>query len=429
VRVLIYPHTLEIGGAQLNAIELAGALQRQGHEVVVFGQPGALNTRIVELGLEFIAAPAPSRRPSPAVVRALRELVDVRGFEILHGHEWPPALECRLAARGRPAVTAVATIASMAIAPFVPRTMPLLVGTEQIEEVERRAGRTTMSLLEPPVDVTANRPGLDLPCAQFRARYGIDERRRTVVCVSRLAHELKLEGILSAIDAMGPVCGRVPTQLVIVGDGPARDLVTARADAVNRRVGPDTVVLTGELIDPRPAYAIADVAFGMGASALRVMAFAKPLIVQGENGFWRVLDSTSFEDFLWTGWYGYGDDASQGAATLAGLLLDLFDHTERLPDLGAFGRTLVEGRYALERIAELQADFYATARSVARPAFDLRDLQADVAGAARFAGYHLRKRSGRVAGRSSRDDFNARPVARTSAVLSTTARPADEVRA
>jgi hypothetical protein len=32
VRVLVYPHTMEIGGCQLNAVETAGALRERGHD-------------------------------------------------------------------------------------------------------------------------------------------------------------------------------------------------------------------------------------------------------------------------------------------------------------------------------------------------------------------------------------------------------------
>ena len=55
-----------IGGSQLNAIELAAAVQRLGHEVLVFGRPGPLNQRIEELGLEFVPSPKPHRRPTPS---------------------------------------------------------------------------------------------------------------------------------------------------------------------------------------------------------------------------------------------------------------------------------------------------------------------------------------------------------------------------
>ena len=95
----------------------------------------------------------------------------------------------------------------------------------------------------------------------------------------------------------------------------------------NARAGRPVVLLAGELRDPRAAYAAADVCLGMGGSALRAMAFAKPLVVQGEGGFWELLTPDTVDRFLWTGWYGVGDDPARGAAVLADILRPLLAET------------------------------------------------------------------------------------------------------
>ena len=63
-------------------------------------------------------------------------------------------------------------------------------------------------------------------------------------------------------------------------------------------VGRDVVLVTGALLDPRPAYAAADIVIGMGSSALKGMAFGKPLVVQGEQGFWKLLEPATLPIFL-----------------------------------------------------------------------------------------------------------------------------------
>src|SRR4029077_20107783 len=104
-----------------------------------------------------------------------------------------------------------------------------------------------------------------------------------------LASELKREGILEAVRASARLGIDIPLRMVIVGDGPARKDIELAARTTNVLVGREVVALTGSMADPRPAYAAADVVFGMGSSALRGMAFAKPLVVQGEQGFWELL--------------------------------------------------------------------------------------------------------------------------------------------
>ena len=75
MRILVYPHDLEMGGSQLNAIELAAAVRDLDHDVIVYGRPGPLTRRVHELGLEFVEAPDPWIRPNPRTVRHLRQLM------------------------------------------------------------------------------------------------------------------------------------------------------------------------------------------------------------------------------------------------------------------------------------------------------------------------------------------------------------------
>ena len=88
---------------------------------------------------------------------------------------------------------------SMSVAPFIPRSVDLVVGTEQIANAERRKGRARVTVVEPPVDLRRNHKGVVRDLVDIRARFGIAGDRLIVVCVSRLAHQLKLEGLLTAI--------------------------------------------------------------------------------------------------------------------------------------------------------------------------------------------------------------------------------------
>src|ERR1700680_1782763 len=129
--------------------------------------------------------------------------------------------------------------------------------------------------------------------------------------------------------------------------------------AANARAGRKVAVLTGELQDPRSAYAAANVVLGMGGSALRGMAFGKPLIVQGERGFWELVTLESTLTFLRQGWYGvgpYGDGRAAGAARLEKILRQLLDDTATQARLGEYGRRLVVERFSLERAGALQEE-------------------------------------------------------------------------
>ena len=421
MRILVYPHAMEVGGSQLNAVELASAVQRLGHEVSVIGEPGPLVGHVLDAGLEHLPLSPDRRRPSAATVRMLRDLAVRRGLDVVHGYEWPPGVEAFYASLRGPSA-AVCTVMSMAVAPFLPSSLPLVVGTREIQE-QAAPGRRSVHLIEPPVDVVANAPGH--PVAEFRRRFGLDTGpdpasgpgpapgsgagsgagsgggTLDLVVVGRLVEELKLEGVLTAIDVVGRLAGELDVRLVVVGDGPARAEVESRAAAADAAAGRRVIVLTGQLLDPRPAYATATVCLGMGGSALRSLAFAKPLIVQGELGFFELLTPESEKTFLGQGWYGLGAGKDEGAARLEALIRRLYADPGLRHELGEYGRRLVVDRFSLDRAARAQVEIYEQAVTGRPAALDALGTAAGV------LGYKVRRRYERLRGTHARDDFNA----------------------
>jgi glycosyltransferase involved in cell wall biosynthesis len=344
---------------------------------------------------------------------ALGRLVHQRGIDIVHGYEWPPILEAYYGPFMRRGTAVVGTVMSMGVAPFIPPRIPLVVGTQQIAEAERRR-RNDVYVIEPPVDAARDRADGELPTVRERTAARPDDL--LVVVVSRLANELKKEGILCAIDVVGGMSSMRRVHLVVVGDGPARSEVEEAAHRANSAAGRPVVTLVGSVDDPRPWYAAADIALGMGSSALRAMAFGKPLVVQGERGFWQLLTPESASVFLRQGWYGIGD-GRPGGPVLQKILLDLTEDQERRRALGQYGRSIVDSRFTLERAAGLQEQIYHDAlRSVPSRTRVAHTVFGPAGG---VLAYETRRRYLRIRGRSAEDDFNAiaaqsgQPVGRT----------------
>ncbi len=90
------------------------------------------------------------------------------------------------------------TIMSMAVAPFIPRSLPLIVGTREIAEAARRTRGGQVDVIEPRLTPTAIIPAF--PAQEFRVAHG-SVTNSSIVVVSRLALEFKLEGLQRAIRA------------------------------------------------------------------------------------------------------------------------------------------------------------------------------------------------------------------------------------
>ena len=86
------------------------------------------------------------------------------------------------------------------------------------------------------------------------------------------------------------------------------------------------VRLLGDVPDPRVVYDCADVVFGMGSSALRGMAHAKPVIVQGLEGFWALVSESSIARFYEDGFFGAGPSGDPPFVEIVARLLEEPEH-------------------------------------------------------------------------------------------------------
>ncbi|MEU3454307.1 glycosyltransferase family 4 protein [Micromonospora sp. NPDC006766] len=350
MKILVFAHRLEVGGTQVNAIELAAALRDSyGHEPVLFATPGPMVELAEAKGLRFLPAPDATRHPSSARMRALRAAVRSERPDLVHAWDWPQCLDAYYGVHLIRAVPLLVTVMSMVVPRLIPRGVLTTFGTPELLDRARAAGRHRLGLLLPPVDVHQNSPDA-ADGREFRATYGLDADDIVLVTVSRLVEFLKLEGLRRTVQAMAVLGRDMPLRFVIVGDGTARRDLEGLAAETNDALGRPAVVLTGALVDPRPAYAAADVVVGMGGSSLRALAFAKPTVVVGEQGFGSAFTPETADYFRYAGMYGLGD-GDVGNAGLVAELRRIVSRPERFPALGEFSRDFIVRHYSLESVA------------------------------------------------------------------------------
>ena len=234
-----------------------------------------------------------------AQIRALADSVDADVVHVFGPWLGPAA---SVAAATRPRQAAVVTNWTMDNVYFTPRYTPMIVGTQHLVDDLEATRSGPVWLMEPPVDLAADEPDPSRG-RTFREQHGVADDEVLAVVVGRVDAHLKAEGLGHAIDACAELA-HTGLRLAIVGDGDAFEEISDRAAAVNARLGRQAVILTGSLADPRPAYDGADIALGMGGSALRALAHAKPLVVLGEKGFARPFDPSTTPYFYAAGFFG-----------------------------------------------------------------------------------------------------------------------------
>ena len=350
MKILVFGHWLEVGGTQVNAIELAAALRDfHGHEVTYFATPGPMLELVRKHGLRFLPAPEASFHPSPARMRELRRILRSERFDAIHAWDWWQCLDAYYGVHLATRVPLVVTDMSMFLQRVLPKALPTTFGTPELLDQAKASGRRRVELLLPPVDVHTNAPGVVDP-RPFRREHLVGDHEILLVSISRLSTSMKAESLRRTIDVVRVVGRDLPLRLVIVGEGNGRPDLEALANQANRELGRTAVALPGALLDPRPAYAAADIFVGMGGSSLRAMAFAKPVVVVGERGFSAPFDPETAGSFYYRGMYGIGD-GNPGNERFAAQVRALAEHPERFQARGEFSRQFVVRHHALEALA------------------------------------------------------------------------------
>ena len=199
MKVLVCPHELAMGGSQISAVELACALGKLGHEVVVHAPDGILSSFVADQGLPLIVSPAPSSVVSLRAIGAMSKVVRRGGFDLVHAYEWAPSVRAAFGPNLRWNTPTVMTVLSMEVPDFLPRHVPMIVGTRSLAESES-SRRSDVHLIEPPIDT-------DLNCSSdvrgARAEFGFDDDELVLSIVCRISPDLdKLAGVLEAIAAV-----------------------------------------------------------------------------------------------------------------------------------------------------------------------------------------------------------------------------------
>lgn len=359
--VLVQLKSFELGGTQLSAVDLAASVEDHGYRSVLFAPSDTLpeagaslldvasvrgvDLRAYERSTSVFRGGATALSARARAIGA--DLIHVYGQDAEPRHAfWGPS---RLGHR-----PFVHTVYEMAVDPATYRRHALVIGTGYLrDELSARPGPTT--LISPPVDTERDAPD-DAAGERFRRSLRLPLEREVVVIVSRLDRWMKAYPVEVAIRAMARLQDR-DVALVIVGTGTDALRLRELAQRVERGLARRTIHFTGAMQDPRPAYAAADVVLGMGGSAARALAFARPLIVQGERGTAEAFtDATSTSLFHRSFW----SDAEQQDAdrVLASELQQLLDAPLVRARLGSFGRAFALEHFSLPAMARRLAEFY-----------------------------------------------------------------------
>jgi len=196
---------------------------------------------------------------------------------------------------------------------------------------------------------------------------GLDRAKRRIVHMSRLEKGAEIVAHKLVEMAEDIHAKNADTQMVIIGGGSEFAAVEAKAAAVNKVLGKNYVIMTGPRTDIPKLLASADIFVGVSRAAMEAMCCEKPVILAGWQGYLGVFSEKQLDEAMKTNFTCRGN----GATTVENLREDLLGliakPTEKLQEIGEYGRKIISTLYSVDKMADDTLCLYDAVRKSKKP--------------------------------------------------------------
>ncbi|WP_052424666.1 glycosyltransferase [Streptomyces fulvoviolaceus] len=302
-RVILHiAQSSEAGVARVVTDLAAGQCAKGDRVIVACPIAGTLLWTAAQRGAQVMQWDA-VRSPGPALPRevaGVRRIVDMVRPDVVHLHSAKAGLAGRLAIRGRlptvyqphawsfEAVSAALRTAAVQWERVGARWAHQVVCVSEGERTHGVAAgiRSRYTVVRNGVDLDSFNPPEASSREAARYRLGVAGTGPLAVCVARLCRQKGQDVLLAA---WAEIEDRIPeARLVLVGGGPDRSVLAARASP--------TVRFAGAVVDPRDWYLAADLVVlasrweaGMALAPMEAMACSRPVVVTDVPGAREIL--------------------------------------------------------------------------------------------------------------------------------------------
>lgn len=303
--------SLDAGGAERAALDMAGAIYAQGGRALVASQGGRMQAELAALGGTLIKMPVASKNPLIMLLNALRlaRLARKHGVDLIHARSRAPAWSAWLAASltGTPWLTTFHGFygADSALKRFYNSIM--VRGDRVIAGSHFMAGHIAAVYKPPPQRIVTIARGIDVKrfnpdavepgrVAALRRELAIPDGALVALLPARLT---RWKGQLLFIEALAKL-NRGDVIGVLAGDAQGRDAYEEELWALAGKLGvANRLRVAGNITDMPAAYKLADVAVSASIEAeafgrvpLEAMAMGCPIIAADHGGAAETLRPT-----------------------------------------------------------------------------------------------------------------------------------------
>ncbi|MGL5381209.1 glycosyltransferase [Clostridium sp.] len=375
LNVLLVLDRFNIGGTETHVLSLAKELISQGVSVVLIADDGPLSVEFEKLDCKIYNVDFPLHiitdlNQKSRYMNRITQIIKEEKITIVHAHQSPSGSICIDLCKdlGIPCVFTVHGLYYQDIAYDRLQLVDSVISVSQ-PVYDWLLGYNIQSTVIPnAVDFDKS---LCLSCnSSIRSDLNIDEDALIVLYCSRIAwgktavaeNLIRVSRDLRRLENLN-------IHVLIIGDGPDLDKVTASAQRANTILGKEYIHVLGPKTDLNDYYLACDCVVGTGRVAIEAMSFGKPIIASGNHGYFGILNENNLDN-SWRVYFGDHESSKiNNASYLYKDLKYIYNHKESLSSLSTACTTWGKNKFDVKIIIEDILQAYRNSLSNYNPTF------------------------------------------------------------
>lgn len=308
IGIVCYP---TVGGSGIVATELGIMLAERGHEIhfITSSVPFRLNRLYHNIYFHQVEVNQYAVFQYPpytlSLASKIAEVIKMEGLDIIHAHYAMPHAVCGILAKQMTSddIKVVTTLhgTDITVLGYDSSLQDMIKfaieKSDAVTAVSNSLAAETYDLIQPDQQIHTIHNFIDpheadmpLNNIDLRAELGINEDEKVVIHVSNFR---KVKRVTEIIEAFALIADKVPSKLLLVGDGPEMSVVSKKITSLGLR---DQVILLGKQENLRELYAISDVFMllsekeSFGLVLLEAMIHGVPCIGTNIGGIPEVIE-------------------------------------------------------------------------------------------------------------------------------------------
>ena len=290
--ILMLLMKLDIGGAETHVVELSKELKKRGYNIVIASNGGAYTEELEKAGIKHYTVPLQNKHPGNVMksFKLIKKIIKDENIDIVHSHARIPSFIAGKICRkeGVPFVTTAHWVFTTKyglkyITDWGEKTIAVSEDIKKYLMDNYHIPEDNITVTINGIDTDKFSP--DTECDEIKKEFGIEDKDRVVVYVSRMDEDRSLVAhmLIDVVPKLDTIVDNI--KLLVVGGGNDFDNVKALADKVNTELGRKAVVMAGARTDINKLVAPAELFVGVSRAALEAMAAAKPTLIAGNEGY------------------------------------------------------------------------------------------------------------------------------------------------